>query len=490
MGLWLSKKDSMSNQLIFINSDLKTPVSLSVFDSDYWGNLVVMEQVVGTLIKYGGVGRYEPFLAKKWSVSEDRKKWKFEFFPNLKTEDGIPINAENYSKCLKKLLRIYSKQYSPPTFNRLVGWDQFVQGHEDKIGIEVEGNELIFSFRVVPSGLLEFLSMPYFGFYSPNDFNGDNWKDSRSIKSSSIFRVKSFSESEILLEPRADWPGMDADIPSVAIRKLNVRDALTQNGPLIVSLRNSDITEQSGFVAYKSTPTIMTGVVLSPSVAPFTSLDVRKAFRTVLRHKLDQLHLESPGANKSKYFYQSFSRYMINGEAYDQAITLLKNLKLKSVSCFRQNLTHEKDAEFISKALQSIKSELGWEMKVDSPETLGREWMKKALSNQDYAVRIARVDIGGSPENWVIDMMFCSSLGVSFPDPNNRICEAVKYFEQGKYANTEAYWQAIHNAIETEAAVIPLFHTGFSWLISDSIDTRHISPSMNIPRFDQMRIQK
>jgi hypothetical protein len=114
-------------------------------------------------------------------------------------------------------------------------------------------------------------------------------------------------------------------------------------------------------------------------------------------------------------------------------------------------------------------------------------WMESYRSNKEFDIRVAGVSIGGSFQNWVINMMFCSRLGVSFPDPSGRICRLTVDFEEGK-VNLVDYGIHFNNAIHSDQAVIPLFHRRYSWFVSHELDVE-LSPVSGSPRFDLIRLK-
>lgn len=485
-------ESGQQDSIDLILSVQKGSISLSVFDSDSITNAAVMEQVVGTLVKYSGVGRYEAFLAKSWHASEDQKTWTFEFYPHLKSEDGVEINAESFTANFKKLLRIYAQQYSPPTFNRLQGWKEFTEGKEEALGVKaLSQTTLVMTFDSVPSGLLEFLSMPYFGFYSPFDFDGDKWRDNNVIHSTGSYKVDYFSEDEIILKARYDWPLMNKKSPGTAnVRHISLEETLKEKKNFIIQLTDSNQVAPQHLVKFNSTPTMLTAVVLSPLVAPFNSLKVRQAMRTVLREKIKKRKLENNLSRKTNHFYDGFNKLPLFIEDYESALSLLKEIKVSTIPVFQQKLNESTNTNFVMEVLKETIHEIGWKIDVDTPATLGKDWIKKGLDNSRYALRTAGVDIGGSPENWVIDMMFCSRLGISFPDIDDKICHVVRNYELGMYPEKEQYWMAIHNAIEEGASVVPVIHSGLGWFLSPTIDMQNVSSSMNVPRFDQLSIKK
>lgn len=472
----------------------KGSISLSVFDSDSITNSVVLEQVVGTLVKYSGVGRYTPYLAKKWIVSDDQKTWTFEFHPGLRTEDGIEINAYTYSENLKKLLRIYSNTYSPPCFNKIIGWQEFSRGDLDRLSIKATSDLLLeMNFSEVPSGLLEFLSMSYFGFYSEHNFIGDEWKDNKSIISSGSYKLVSYSDDEIVLSLRKDWPLMagveEKSIQNIIVQSAPWKEVIKKEGNYIIRIDNSNDAVPENYLKMNSTPTMLGAIVMSPYIKPFDDIKVRKAMRVVFREKMKQFDLPNPTSVKTNHFYQGFSPFSISEDDYVQALKYLRGLKVKKFSTFQMANAKSSNSFYLSKVFTETLKEVGWEVHHDDMDTLGNEWFKKGLDNKLYALRTAGVDIGGNPENWVIEMMFCSRLGISFPDADNKICEVVKKFSNGEFTRNEDYWLAIHEAIEESSTVVPAIHSGYSWLISPTIDLKNVSSSMNVPRVDEISLK-
>ena len=63
--------------------------SLKKEDSDFTSNQIVLNAVIGTLVKYGHSGEIEPYLSESWSASSDKKVWIFKFKVGLLAENGI-----------------------------------------------------------------------------------------------------------------------------------------------------------------------------------------------------------------------------------------------------------------------------------------------------------------------------------------------------------------------------------------------------------------
>ncbi len=176
--------------------------SVSVFDSDFVGNLIHMEALVGTLLKYGNTGKYEPYLAERWIANDKKTIYKFFIKNDIYDESDVKIDSDSYLASLTFLLGIYSKSYNPPVFDLLIGWSEFKKNPNVKIKGLISNkvdNSIEFHFEKSTSGLYEFLSMPYYGYYNLNDFNADGtWKDNLKITASAGYRIISAVMTEFI----------------------------------------------------------------------------------------------------------------------------------------------------------------------------------------------------------------------------------------------------------------------------------------------------
>ena len=89
----------------------KRGFSLKVDNSGSMDNHEVLNNLVGTLVKYDLDGHFFPYLAKGWTFSKDHKKWSFPLKPHLTFDNGDPITAEGFvSHLQEKLLWYYQKK--------------------------------------------------------------------------------------------------------------------------------------------------------------------------------------------------------------------------------------------------------------------------------------------------------------------------------------------------------------------------------------------
>ena len=115
------------------------------------------------------------------------------------------------------------------------------------------------------------------------------------------------------------------------------------------------------------------------------------------------------------------------------------------------------------------------------------EWFKAVSSNQLADIRFGIVDIGGEIESWGVRMMFCSQLGVSFPDLGGKICQLTDKVEEEDIDYT-VYKTEFETLIKQDSVVVPLYLQGQLWLFSKDFDVSNLSPTMGVIPFDKVGI--
>ena len=150
-------KEADLRDIKYVMADGHWPLSLNPQDSDLVDNITAMEMVVGTLVRYEGIGRYSPFLAEKWEILDNGLKYRFYLRKELKTENGEDVNASTYIENFKRLLRKYSIAIRPPVFSSLIGFDEFIAGSGDALSVRTPSTGVIeFTFTDKVFGLFEY----------------------------------------------------------------------------------------------------------------------------------------------------------------------------------------------------------------------------------------------------------------------------------------------------------------------------------------------
>ncbi|MGK5087008.1 ABC transporter substrate-binding protein [Bdellovibrionota bacterium FG-2] len=472
--------------------------SFDPIESDHISSAVVMEQLVGNLVKevHGNTGQSEPYLAEKWSVSEDGKEWSFVLRSGLKCEDGSVIDSFAIARSMKRTLKRNLLTHDVPVFNQLRGWKDFASGPADNLSgiLSPSALEIKLSFETRPQGLLEFLAMPQFGYHCDSNFDLTSktwqWKDRSKIISSGPYRLSSVDEAgNAVLEKRQNWIAGNPKAPSrISYQTLPWEKAKNLSSQhTIVLLRNVDESKNlSGFHVVHGMPINLSAIVLSPyKESLFKEVENRRTFRNLLRAAQSKV----PSTKSSSVFGESFylntsvarKEYADSGNALSSKTELLITGVPDKPSA---------DTAYVRDLMLEVFSKNSIPHRFVSLDRTDKSYLERESSNREFDIRLARVDIGGNAENWVIKMMFCSKLGISFPDPSGRICELANEFEKdpGKLSDSE-YLDRFNSIIEEDCAVIPMYHSGLSWLFSEDIELESISSNLVVPRIEKIGLK-
>lgn len=241
----------------------------------------------------------------------------------------------------------------------------------------------------------------------------------------------------------------------------------------------------------KGAPIFLTSIVLSPHRNIwFDRAENRYLFRNKIREVLQREKTKLPQVFFGSNFY--FSPDSENEDPIQErgsskaAIGPREPLRILRFPYSAKKPENQVVELVTRKALD----ELGWTYQFYDPDFTDHDFIRKRNTNREYDIRFAAVDIGGSAENWVINMMFCSQLAISFPDPTGDICKLVAEHEgkTGQY-DEKSYLNTFESIVKRDATVIPLFHSGPLWLFGSNIDADVMVPTMVVPRFDRITIQ-
>jgi hypothetical protein len=485
----------MSNHLdVFIASQSSAP-SLSPLDSDGIINAIHMEQVIGTLVRMHPSGRYEGYLAQSWKNSEDFKEWTFNLKKGLICEDGTQINSRSFVTSLTKVIRLIRRHSELPLIDRLQGF-QDVE-NKDISGLQViDDHSFKFVFdKPVTTGLLEYLALPYLGFYCASDFNADgSWKDTKKVSSSAAYKVDAWSgQGPVTLKKRPEWFKSAANSPDSVTIHINTKDQIKppKSRAFIISflLESGDVPQD--FKVVNLLPTIFHGVVLSPAKTPWLkSQKNRELVKSAIRRQQTKNPPPILSATPVDRFYPHMSKpleLVKSSGLLDGVGSFIEPLEILTVE------KPSKSSQYMVETTIKALDELGIPYRMNIREQGQKDLMKYYRDQSKYDVRPVSVDTGGGIENQLVKFMFCSNLGVTFPDPSKRICQLVDEYEKkyGDVVPTDAMTEYIHRfdtILDEDSSVIPFMKTGHSWVLSPDIDVNSVSPTMGIPYFDLINL--
>jgi len=452
--------------------------SLEKSESDRLMNQMSLNAVVGTLVKYGTSGRLEPYLAESWTVSSDKKNWKFKIRKGLFCEDGTLITPDLLLRNLTKSLKEYSKKGSTIMFDYLLGWEDFTQGKKDILrGLAANDDTLEFSFSKNPDDLLDLLRMPYFGLWLE--------KNGKMI-SSGAYAVESFSDSLIKLKLRKEWFTVSpesfetVDVSFFDINDLNNDKSVSRTIVRLPPSLKHESSESKRFLV-TGAPTILESIVLSPfKNSFFNNIENRHVFR-------NRVKLLYPDVVKSNSFYFTAETKGLN----NSVISYSKEVKKKDhlmISLERVSFTNE-DIERIKKIISFALEGSGQSFELVKRTSDDKDWYKKIQSNAFFDARISGVDIGAYPMYMAIKMIFCTKLGVTYPDPTGEICKIVNDGIDTVSEIDQKFIDKFNNTIHQDAIVIPLLHQSDKWLVSDDLDPHSLPHTTLYPQFELIRLR-
>ena len=471
----MNSQDNTFTYNIAVNNKEEMKISLKKEDADFSYNQLVLNSLVGTLVKYGMSGKIEPYLASTWSVSNNNKTWKFDIRNKLYAEDGKELTASLYVKTLTENLKKYSDSGTPIIFDQLLGWKNFVSGISQTIlGIKSLNNTIVFDFESNPGDLLEFLRMPYFGFWLENE---------NKINSTGPYVLENDHRNEINLKLRREWFTSDSSsYQNVIIKFTSLEEKLTElkknemiRLPFFIESNNK--LENGYWIA--SPPTRLESFILSPTKNNFfDNLNNRKKFALRIREN-------QPSKIKSNHFYLS-ARTEIKENAENIEYLNTKKTQEITVGLQRTNYSVEEIEKFkflLEYALDGTNIKFNFFHK----DLKDKSWLEKTLSNDYYDIRISSVDIGGYPDFSILKMMFCTKMGVTFPDPSGRVCNlAINALKSGIVMN-QSHVDEFNHAIRDDAVVIPIQHHSDKWFVTNDIDPKSLPPTTFYPQFELIR---
>lgn len=466
--------------------------SINPADSDFTTNLMHMEQIVGTLVKYDSVSSYEPFLAKSWSTSDDQLVWKFELRDGLFCEDGTPITASAYVDGLLLAFRHHASAKNLPTFSVLEGWLDFVEGRHPSVkGIVHDNSSVEFRFERKPAWVIDYLAMPYFGFHCPGNFDENGkWRDSSRIVSSGGYRLSDWNRTldYIEISPRfnfdkgENFPQLKT-APTVRLHRFEKFNESNFELPAVVYGRfEEEFLVPNGWYELMGTQSYGDHLVLNPNRGVFKDKEKRKKFAKVFKKYVSEKfsHISRRGLISFEFFPSE--RAALSSEEFGLDLQEFGELKamLRAVSGVGDNI--------YSQWLEFLVARDDVAVNLISGGGLDRRELHLRKS-EEMDLYFSAVSKGAAADLGVIDMMFCSDLGVRFPDAAGRVCKLNREFEKlnGKMSLSE-YSNRFEAIVEDEASVIPFYHYGNSWLYTSSVDFGRMSGTMSVPRFDYIKM--
>ncbi len=456
-------------------------LSLSPKTSDQVDNQVVLNALVSTLVKYGQTGKIEPYLASSWDVTDDGLEWLFHIRDHFTCENGPPITAELFAASLKRSFKGNIGKSDKTEFNKLLGWSQFINGSEDLPGLSFDNNTLKLKFFSKPKDILNFLRMPYFGLWCNNETVKSEF-DISGFRSSGAYKLKQIINSHLFqLEIRTDQPTYSIDAPQEIIVGTTTSKSLVPDSvPTIYKLIHDGMDmKMEHFNSMSSPPSIFQGIVLHPNTVFFSKLHNRRVFAA----RLNSFLSEQSSMKISPGMYLDSQKVI---PRKDQNVFDKPSKPLRIAFQYKSPF-HESNI-FWQNMLEKVLHDIPYE--IIYPDPLDPMWVKHMLNNPDFDIRTAHVYAGTTYNLSTIKMMFCTDMGISFPDVNKNMCRLVEKYESQSREIDEEFKKTFEVNLEEDATLFPIYHANDQWLISNLISMESMPTSIIYPLFENIRFKQ
>ncbi len=465
-------------------------ISLDPLESDYTPNAILMKHLVGTLVRYANGGQFEPYLAKSFTSENQGRLWRFRLRRGLTCQDGELISARGYVQGFLDLARTYAKNGPVPAFSDIVGWESFANGGQLDGLRAGDDEEVVFEFeKPVSTGFLEYLSMPYYGYFCRSNFKLGVWRTVDSIVSSGPYTLASLSEDKktASLELRADWPLAVKHAPRMVTYHGRIEPAAWHSNSSIVQTNLAWAQEEpEKFRKFSGPPDLVRAVVLDDGPSHhFFDKKNRQVFQAKVRELQARIPFRSKSANLTRYFYPST-------KVFDKSPTTAGNTKStprpkRPLSVFTPTIESD-ESKYILTLVKTALEELSWPYTLLTPTGDGKLKAIDVAQKGKFDIRVTSVVAGSVVEPWVVEMMFCSSMGVSYPDPSGNVCRKIKSILDSQITNIDSLGDEVSSLIESDAAVIPVYHGRTTWYFSRNLDVSRIAGDLIMPSFEDIGV--
>ncbi|MGE5085445.1 MAG: ABC transporter substrate-binding protein [Bacillota bacterium] len=468
---------------VFNNKDLKIPINL--YEAERYEFAVVVQPLIGNLVIYSNKGRYEPRIAKSWLVQKDGS-WRFEFNRGFTCENGEEINPSSFKRSIETSIKFLAAKSPVPVLSKLAGYKEFTAGEADHIaGLEVSSEALTLRFsEPTRSGVVQILSFAPFGYICSENRNSDgSWKDENKFLSSGPYKLIDHQPGKKhVLERRTDWKIANINAPQKVHFYLSLDSIENKSLPTILDTFTGLSSPIEGLQKYNLVPEFINPILLGHNSKGkfFASRDNRLMLKKAIAAEKAKLPSEIENHYKTDYFYPNQPPKKL-----EQSFSPGYKYKRPDYPLIIQGKKPEKgDRKYLNwLVLEPALKSLGIEYIFDDS---AKTWSERM--SDKYDIRFHGSSIGGGPEAWGLGVVFCSEIGLKFPDPSGRVCNAVEDYEKGKTSDQE-FSDEFNQAVFDDVSVIPITHYGVMMYLSYDIKRDSMSPLISVLRFEQLELE-
>jgi hypothetical protein len=222
-------------------------------------------------------------------------------------------------------------------------------------------------------------------------------------------------------------------------------------------------------------------LILSPfKEGPFKNQLNRRLFAERIRNSTKSLPIQ--GASVAKSFYISSASAEIQPSGLTSYVGIAPGAKVTVVG---PTSPTETEGKYIRSLIEEALAGSGLEIDyITAPDAFSDEELS---TNKVVDIRVDSVDIGGYFLNFATKMMFCSKLGIAFPDPHGKMCRLVTDYESADRLPDDEYSDRFNRILHEDACVVPVAHRSMNWLVTKDLDQESLPPVVIHPQLEKIR---
>lgn len=454
-----SNKENFKMKITFIRDDLRT-ISPTPEAADLMINYFILDNTIQTLFKYSSELGIKPNAVSEWRSSDNDLKWVFYLNADLHDNKGRKLTPSYWISGIEQVVKKINGKDKMILLSGLKGWQDYINSKGPfPVVANDQDKSLTFIFNQKPTGILEYLTMPILGFWN---IEGEvtTWTGKYNIVSS--------EPNKVILE---DKSGIQVQVRTTTFDKV---DHVEEDE---IALPSKPLDFKFKGTIIKSTPTGVNFIELN--TLPGSILSDNK-LRNFLAQKISDYIERNPNTSPDSTPSKSLFFDVQDGIKYPSTEPLAK--KASSLRVLISGVSPTQGNNFVNRILEeTIKP---YTEKLDIQYTDGTPESWKTVHDRKYDIRISSVHSGTSPDHWVTEMMFCTKQGISFIDPNNKICNFLK---TNKNASKQELGYFINETVSESASHIILNNISSLSYIGESIDSNSVSSTSILPDLQRIK---
>lgn len=399
--------------------------------------------------------------------------------------DGHLLDSKRVGRGLLESLFRNLKSAGKSEFEKLIGWSEFIASEEcptELAGLVVEGDDLVFRFSSPPELLLNYLRMPYFGIWLAKPSR--DVSEGFGFSSTGSYQLLGESDGRSITLIARNTPFLSSDSPKLVRIEFTAETDVINTEPMKKTIVNcarrrlvtASIKEH--YHTFSSPPDGIFSFILNPNSLFFQDVDDRRLFGRDLRRALAKVDLNQIGLLPARGFYPDSSLPPIE----PRALSYSKSSRPVRVALGKMS-AQGAYAQLYGSLFGRLFSDRGVRYEIVEPDTDDPNWYRQIIDDPEIDLRIGGVNAGNRYDRSVVKMMFCSRIGVRYPDPSGRMAELVERDIEQELAAEE-----FSRILAEDAAVHPLYFGSTHFLVSKDIQLSTVPKSFTYPRFEDVRV--